>query len=147
MLAWISSHHILLIAIVLTAILAVWKGGWAERVGGLTNLALAAFFTYAQFYLAPGGLPTAELCADGLAALIFLALAVRFASWWLGATMLLQGAQFSLHAYYYVTERHQDFLWALVNNTVSWGVVWCILAGVVASWRKGARIARSESAA
>src|SRR3978361_118301 len=104
MLHWISSHHILLYAIVLSAILAMWKGGWAERVGGLANLAAAAFSLLAQLYFTAGALPSAELCNDGLLSLIFLALALRFASWWLGVAMLFQAAQFSLHAYYYVAE-------------------------------------------
>ncbi|MCI3134411.1 hypothetical protein [Phenylobacterium aquaticum] len=81
------------------------------------------------------GLAPVLLALDGLLGLIFLGLAIRFTSLWLGGAMLLQGVQFSLHAFYYVTGREFDLLFKVVNNLVSWGVLAVILAGTVATWR------------
>jgi len=72
---------------------------------------------------------------DGALGLVFLALAVRYTSLWLGGAMLLQAAQFSLHAYYLVLDRHVDLLFAVVNNVVSWGVLLAILFGTLVTWR------------
>ena len=47
-------------------------------------------------------------------------LVVRYASLWLGVTMMLQAVQFSLHAYYLVMERPHDLLHAWVNNLNDW---------------------------
>jgi hypothetical protein len=147
MIHWITVHHVLLYAIALCAIFAFWKGGWAERIGGLANAACAGAWIVAKASLSPDGLAIAELAIDCLLSFTFLGLAVCFASRWLGIAMLLQAAQFSLHAYYFVTERTADLLRATVNNVVSWGMVFCILAGVVATWVSNARAARRQRAA
>jgi hypothetical protein len=60
--------------------------------------------------------------------------------------MLLAAAQFALHAYYYVGERPFDLLFAIVNNTISWGVVWVILIGVAAAWRRRVRLGKAAAA-
>lgn len=133
----------LLTAIAVVAALAVWKGGWPERVGAGVNLIIAIVFEIAQRWLPGESLPTAALAIDGLLALSFLALAVRFAKIWLGIAMLLQATQFALHAYYYVFERDVDRLFAVVNNLVSWGVIGCILGGVVGHWMGEARRRRA----
>ncbi len=86
---------------------------------------------------------TAILIGDGLLALGFLALTLRFAKVWLGIAMLLQAIQFALHAYYYVVERKLDMLFAIVNNLVSWGLIACILGGVIAHWMHEARRRRA----
>lgn len=135
--------YTLLTAIVLVAAFAVWKGGWPERVGAGLNLFIALCFLLAQRNLEAGGLATAALVVDGLLALGFLALTVRFAKIWLGVAMLLQAAQFSLHAFYYVSERGHDYLFAAVNNVVSWSVLAAILFGVVGHWIAEARKKRA----
>jgi hypothetical protein len=136
MLNWISHYHLLMAAIVATAMISAWKGAWPERIGAIANLANAVAILSFQLILAPGGLAIASLTADGLLAVTFLGLTLRFATLWLGAAMLLQAAQFSLHAYFYVTERPIDLLFRIVNNVVSWGVIWAILIGVAGSWRR-----------
>lgn len=131
--------YTLVTAIALCAAFAAWKGGWPERVGAGVNLFIALSFLLVQRNLSGEALATASLIIDGLLAVSFLALAVRFAKVWLGAAMLLQAAQFSLHAYYYVTEREHDLLFAIVNNVVSWGVLTAIVSGVAAAWWTDAR--------
>ena len=142
MLNWISHYHLLMVAIVVSAALAVWKGGWPERIGALTNLAVAVGLLLVQLLLSPSDLAMASLCADGLLAFTFLGLTLRFASLWLGAAMLLEAAQFALHAFLYVTERPFDMLFAIVNNVVSWGVIWAILFGIFGSWRRATAAGR-----
>lgn len=128
------TQYSLLTAIAVVAAFAVWRGGWPERVGAGVNLIIAIIFELAQQWLSGPGFATVALAIDGVLALSFLALAVRFAKTWLGIALLLQAIQFALHAYYYVVERQVDTLFAVVNNLVSWGLIGCILGGVVAHW-------------
>lgn len=144
MLFGFDTHIVLMSAIAACALMAAWKGGWPERVGGGVNLLIALSFHLAQRTLAGEALSMASLVIDGLLALSFLALAVRFARAWLGVAMLLQAAQFSLHAYYYVLERPHDLLFMAVNNLVSWGVLACIAGGVAATWWTRVRLQYAE---
>jgi hypothetical protein len=135
----------LLAAILAVAGLAFWKGQTPERIGAGVNALAAVFFVLAQKMMSGQVLATTWLALDGVIALTFLVLTVRFAALWLGAAMLLQAAQFALHAFYYVVERPHDFLFAVVNNVASWGVLLAIVGGVLASWsaerRNGGRLA------
>ncbi|WP_374343552.1 hypothetical protein [Phenylobacterium sp.] len=128
-------HNLLRIAIVLVTAFAWFKGGPAERIGATVNLvgSLAVMFLVRAMQQEQIGLVLLGL--DGALGLVFLALAVRYTSLWLGGAMLLQAAQFSLHAYYLVLERHVDLLFAVVNNVVSWGVLLAILIGTLVTWR------------
>jgi hypothetical protein len=60
----------------------------------------------------------------------------------LGIAMLLQAIQFSLHAYYLVGGLPRDRTFAMVNNLDSIGVLLCILAGTLLTWRRRARAAK-----
>jgi hypothetical protein len=80
--------------------------------------------------------PIVGLCADAVTALGLLALALRFASPWLGATMLFYAAQFSLHSFYLVAARPNDLLHLLVNNLNFLGIHLSLVAGTVLAWRK-----------
>ena len=57
--------------------------------------------------------------------------------------MILQGAQFSLHAYYLVAERSFDRLYSIINNINTYGVILCILVGTLIAWRRRARAAQA----
>ncbi|WP_245863807.1 hypothetical protein [Caulobacter mirabilis] len=82
------------------------------------------------------------LIGEGLLALGFLVLAIRYASLWLGVAMILQGLQFSLHAFYIVMERERDWLFVAVTNVVTLAIILCILVGTVFAWRRASRAAR-----
>jgi len=138
---WIYTFHLLLFAIALCAAFAAWKGDPPERWGAFANLTVAVVDFALSRLLPTSAYASATLVVDLLTATIFLVLALRYASLWLGVAMLLLAAQFSLHAFYFVTERPADLLWATVNNTVSWGVVWVIVVGVAMSWRRRTRAA------
>lgn len=147
MLYTLYTAYSLLTVIALAAALAVWKGGWPERVGAGFNLVGALCFELVQRWLTDDAFATAMLVGDGVLALGFLALTLRFAKVWLGIAMLLQAIQFALHAYYYVVERKLDTLFAVVNNLVSWGLIGCILGGVVAHWIHETRRGRAAATA
>ena len=140
-------HHLLLVAIIGVAVFAWVKGGTPERIGSAVNLAGTAVFYLGQRFSSLNGFAPGLLILDGVLGVSFLALALRYTSLWLGAAMLLQAAQFSLHAFYYVTKKPFDLLFAAVNNIVSWGILICIVAGTVASWMNNRRAAAKASAA
>jgi hypothetical protein len=132
-------HHLLTAAILGVTVFAWVKGGWPERLGALLNLFIAGLFLVLQFGMPPAMLAPGLLVIDGLLGVGLLGLAIRYTSLWLGAAMLLQAAQFSLHAFYYVTAKSFDLLFAVVNNVVSWGILIAIVAGTFASWAQTRR--------
>ena len=116
---------------------AVWKGDRAERIAGaliLANLAL----TVAGDFVFGRAMPLVQLIGDGVTALGLLALALFYASLWLGGAMLLYAVQFSLHSYYFVTSRPIDILHAVVNNFNFMGVLVCLAVGTAISMRRRA---------
>ena len=125
-----------------TFVFAWLKGAPAERWGASLKVftSATAFAIHAIFQVET--ISVALLVADGLLAVGFLALALRYASLWLGAAMLLQGVQFSLHGYYLVMEHPHDYTYSLVNNINSFLVIGCIVAGTVVSWRRRTRLSR-----
>ncbi len=128
-------HNLLRIAIVLVTAFAWLRGGWPEKIGSLANLVATVLLLVLIRTVGLSSIGSGLLVIDGVLGLVFLGLAVRFTSLWLGAAMLLQAAQFSLHAYYLVVGREVDLLFAAVNNIVSWGVLLAILIGTLVTWR------------
>lgn len=128
--------------LVIVLVLACWKGGRAERLGVAIFLT-GAIYAMAVYNFAPRGLmPTLLLLGEGAMGAGFLFLALRYMNAWLGVAMLLQAIQFSLHAYYLVGGLPRDRTFAMVNNLDSIGVLICILAGTLLTWRKRARAAK-----
>jgi hypothetical protein len=124
-------------------LLALWQGETAERLAaGLLIAALS--FTTILGKLAVPGYPLLELIADGLTALGFLALTLRYGNLWLGGAMLFYAAQFTLHSYYLVTDRPNDLFHATVNNLDFVGVVLCMAVGTVTAIRR--RLMRGRAA-
>jgi hypothetical protein len=138
-------HHLLTAAILGVTVFAWVKGGWPERLGAALNLFIAGLFLVLQFGMPPAMLAPGLLVIDGLLGVGLLVLAIRYTSLWLGAAMLLQAAQFSLHAFYYVTAKSFDLLFAVVNNVVSWGILIAIVAGTFASWAQTRRAAKAPA--
>lgn len=127
-----------------TLVFAWLKGGPAERLGALVNVGLSFMVTVFQGIsdAAFGTIPI--LIADGLIATGFLILALRFASLWLAAAMVLQGAVFTLHAAVLielVPDSHLYYYYA-VMNAAGMAVLLAIVAGTVASWLRHNRLKR-----
>ncbi|OYX73670.1 MAG: hypothetical protein B7Y81_02000 [Caulobacter sp. 32-67-35] len=123
-------------------VLAFSKGGAPERLGALAMF-LAAVAAFVVNAFAPAGVRPILLLADeGLLGIVFLLLALRYTSPWLGVAMILQAIQFSLHAYYLVGQIPHDRTYAMINNLDSLGVLLCILIGTLLAWRKRMRAAK-----
>ncbi len=125
-----------------TCLYAWFKGAAPERFGAAFLLAAALLALFIDKMLPESAKVGWTLTGEGLLALGFLVLAIRYASLWLGAAMMLQGAQFSLHAFYIVMERANDWLFWAVSNLVTFGIIICILVGVTVSWRRARGLAR-----
>jgi hypothetical protein len=127
--------------IVAGCIFSLWKGASAERFGGaivLANLLAAMLIGNARPL---GSEPVAELVVDALTAMALLGVVLVYGSLWLGGAMLLYSVQFTLHAFYSVTERAPDRLHAVVNNLDSLGIIVCLVVGTAVAWRRRARTA------
>lgn len=127
--------QILWVAIIAVCAFGLLKGGPAERIGAGMTLLISIAFVVVNELVPEVARPIPHLVLDGVLALSFLALAVRYASLWIGAAMLLQGVQFSLHAYFFVTKLTPGVTYAIINNLVTWGTLLGILLGTLAVLR------------
>lgn len=125
---------------------ALWKGGQPERIGGALVLGIALISWLIDVLLPSGARAVGHLSNDAALAIGFLAVAVRYASLWLGGAMMFQAAQFSLHAYYFLTERKPDLFHYIVNNLDVLGVLACLAAGTVATQRIAHAQAQAQQA-
>jgi hypothetical protein len=132
-------------ATVLTVAFALWKGDRATRIAAVTNAVLAGSTILTNPRVGDVSYETVSLALDFACAVIFLLLAVRYANLWLGAAMIFQAAQFSLHAYYLVMELPHDRMHAWINNTDDWGILVSIGVGTVLAIRRRAALAREEA--
>ncbi|HEY3798708.1 MAG TPA: hypothetical protein VGL58_10180 [Caulobacteraceae bacterium] len=129
---------LLLFATLASGAFAMWKGDTQARIAGVLNilnavaLPLSRLVTHHQ----SNEDEVWQLAADFIWAVCLLLLAVRYASRWLGVTMLLQAAQFSLHAFYLVAERPNDLFHAWVNNLNVLGISACIAVGTTLAIRQ-----------
>lgn len=135
------ASQILLGIIVLSAVFAWWKGGRPERVGALFNGVVAIGVTILQALLheSLGTLPI--LIADGVLAVGFLILAIRYASLWLGAAMLLQGMGFTMHSALLLGVVKPDYAYYAAMNVMSLGVLLSIILGTAYAWAVRRRVA------
>jgi hypothetical protein len=124
---------------------ALWKGDLAVRICGIGFLVFNALALppIASLVLRDevGG-----LVEDLVASIGFLLLAIRFANLWVGAIMIVQALEFSLHAYSLLVElRYNDRLHVLINNTGDFIIVACIVAGTISAIRRRHALAREEA--
>ena len=127
--------------------LAWFRGGRAEQYGASLKLATSLIALAVHHLLKQGAISGALLTADGVLAVGFLALAIRYSSLWIGVAMLLQAGQCSLHAWYLVNALERDRFYAISNNLISIGILTCILVGTVISWRRRAKAIAAAQAA
>lgn len=133
--------QLLWIAILAVCALAYLRGGATERIGAGLTLVLALAFQAVNAWVPESQRAIPHLVLDGVLALGFMIMTLRYASAWLGLVMVLQGVQFSLHAFYFVTQKTPGLTYAVVNNLVTWGTLLGILWGVLAYWRQQRRSA------
>lgn len=107
--------------------LAVWKGGFVERIGALLIVANTLVgLVHVDIYN-----PVVKLTLDGVTAIAFVYLVIRYVSKWLGAVMLLYGAQFGLNAYYLVMDKRHDLIFVQINNAIFLFICISLAAGVL----------------
>ena len=122
--------------IVFTALICLFaflKGGTPERIGAVVVIANTLAYMVSETLLHN---QIVNLTVDGLTALVLLAVAVRYASFWQGAVMLLYAMQFGLHAFYFVLERPRDNFHVIVNNGIFFAVCTCLATGTAIAWRR-----------
>lgn len=134
-----SAFMILPLAVIFTVCaLALVKGAPPERFGAVIVLVTTLCVALVHLFAPEESQGFMLLGVDGLVAAGFLVIALRYASLWLGGAMLFQAVQFSLHAYYLVTQQPLDRNYKTVNNIDTAGVLLCILIGTLVSWRRRA---------
>ena len=122
--------------LILAASLAAWRlGGQPERQAAMLVLATSFLASFPPLIFDRELQRLVFLALDGAVAVGLLLLALRYARVWLGVAVLLQGVQFSLHAYYLVSAIRYDNVYAMVNNLVSLGVLCSLAIGSVLAWR------------
>ena len=136
---------LLILSAAATGAFALWKGDLAAQIAGVASALSAIVLPAARMMLQSQVGEAVQLSADFVWAVGLLLLAVRFASLWLGVTMLLQSAQFSLHAYYLVMDRPHDLLHAWINNLNTLGISICVLVGALLAIRRRKMLAREEA--
>jgi len=134
---------ILLVLSLLICLCALIKGGEAERVGAGIIIANLLVGTVNERWLRAD---LVHLVIAGVTALVLLAVAVRYASFWLGGVMLLYALQFALDAWYMVLERKRDALYMVGNNMLFFTVTLCLAVGTALAWRRRGRLADSAAA-
>jgi hypothetical protein len=136
---------LLLIMTLASGAFALWKGDMPARIAGVLNIANAVVLPLSRLLMLTHTSEVLQLAGDFAWAVGLLLLAVRYASLWLGVSMLLQAAQFSLHAYYLVAERPNDLFHAWVNNLNVLGISICIAVGATLAIRRRVADRREEA--
>jgi hypothetical protein len=124
---------------------AIWKGDAAVRVAGASFLVLDLATLLISPKVGDVSGETVLLALDFFCAVVLLLLAVRYANLWLGAAMIFQAAQFSVHAYYLVMELPHDRTHAWINNCDNAGIMVSIVTGAVLSVRRRMIVARETA--
>jgi hypothetical protein len=136
----VQTYLVLSLLIVAVCLFALWKGGPAERAGAAIVLAMVVAERLLHLVVSREWWPILSLAGDALTALGLLAVALRFASVWLGAAMLFYAAQFTLHSVYLVTERSSNEPLHIVINDINFaGLLLSLTVGTTLAWRKRMR--------
>lgn len=124
-------------------VFAWWRGGTPERIGASAVLATAIIVEIIHASLPKSAQAGALLLTEGVLALTFLVAAMRYVRPWLGIAMVLEGIQFSLHAYFFVADKPHNYLYSIVNNLITIGVLLCLVVGTWLNHRRKAASAAS----
>ncbi|SFK53192.1 hypothetical protein [Caulobacter sp. UNC279MFTsu5.1] len=129
-------------SLILGVSLLAWRlGGRVERQVALLVVVMSLAITLIGLIPDKTIQKPSYFLVDGLFGAGLLVMAMRYTTAWLGVAVLLQAAQFSLHAYYLVAGKLYDTFYAMVNNLVSLGVLLCLAVGCLLAWRKRRRVA------
>ena len=127
------------------------KGAKSERAGALVlsaawilSDALRAWLSF----VAPHDLERLKailsLSGDLMLAIGFLVIAIRYSSLWLGAVLLVQGAEMTLHSMFLGDEPGTLFVYIVISNVFSAILLLMIVAGTCGAWRTRVRRRREQ---
>ena len=140
--------YIALILMLATTVFALWKGGPPERLGAVTIIVIWVGTVIAQALTSPAYSGLSLLVSDGLAAVGFLVVAIRFSSLWLGGAMMCEAVAFVAHAMRLSdNERvlwHGANVYVLVVNISSYLVLSVLIGGAIATIRRRRRADRER---
>ncbi len=129
-----------------TTAFAAWKGGPAERLG--TGMIVVAWLAMLVASKTDPNIPVVTyLALDGLVAIGFLVVAVRYSSLWLGAAMIGQAVLFGAHALHLSSDHvswAEDRIYLTVSNGIGFLVLFILLGGTCATIQKRRRAAREK---
>jgi hypothetical protein len=125
---------------------ALFRGARPERICAVVIL-VSAFLYQFTIYVPAEYHGSVVMVMDGAAAIGFLILAVCYANLWLGGVMVMQAAQFWLHAAYVLLERRLDARFSEINNGIVFVQMACLLVGVIVSQRRRKQVTTSLTGA
>jgi len=139
-----------LLLLVATVLFAWIKGGSGERVGA-SAVAISWIGCEAVQMLAPeAARPMVFLGFDFALATALLVAALRFPSFWLGATMMVQAFALAGHALHLEDggpEQGIGRAYAAIMNLTSFMLLLCLAASTWAAWAKRRKARRSAETA
>ena len=140
--------YIAWILMLATTVFALWKGGPPERLGAATIIVVWIGTVIAQALPPPAYSDISLLVSDGLAAVGFLVVAIRFSSLWLGGAMMCEAVAFVAHAMRLSdnerTHWHGANVYVLVVNVSSYLVLSVLIGGAIATIRRRRRADREK---
>jgi hypothetical protein len=139
-----------LLVLALVCVLVFAKGGTAERIAAVLVAASWVGLLVWQAVSRQRVPEIALLVSDFVVATGFLALAVRYASLWLGTGMLFQGAAFAMHLFHLTDPTAGPYtsatwIYVLAVNLLSYAVLVTIAGAAVVTWRGRIKARRSAA--
>jgi hypothetical protein len=137
-------------AVPIAGVLAVLKGDKPERFGALLFICPTLIGDALQFisgqlgYSLAGALPYIDLATTFATCVGFLYLAVRYASQWLAAAMVVQGAELYFARSYIDSDPPNLHVYALEVNLITATVGMILISATITSWLGRIRKRREE---
>ena len=132
------------------ALFALWKGDKPARYGALLRISITtlgipiqyAIFKFTAYSML--GVGIYDLAATAVVSFGFLYLALRYASPWLAAAMVIQGFEFYTDRIFLDTRPHADSSYAIQENLIVTGVAVVLFLATLSALRLRAK-SRAEA--
>ena len=133
------------------ALFALWKGDKPARYGALLRMLVTTLGAPVQFALHASKLDSVfvvavyDLTVTGVVSFGFLYLALRYASPWLAAAMMIQGFEFYTDRVFLDTNPYEKVSYAMQENLIVVGVAAVLFLATLSAIRQRAKV-RAEAA-
>ena len=140
-----SISEVMLAYTAAACVLAIWKGERAERLAAALIAADWLFISAAQLLwahdsrLSLRAVAAPVLIADLLMCFGFLWIMLRHGDLWVGAALLIQGAQLAVYGSYLARDGASAYTHTLLINVCSFLLLDVLLVGVALAWRRRVR--------